>query len=367
MYKDGPFSAIGFYKILIIKTSSLGDIIQSFPVLPYLHRRFSNVVIDWVVEESFASIVRAHPLIRKAIPVNMKQLKKHWFGFGPWRRLFQSIHALRQETYHIVFDLQGNCKSGAMTFCAKGNTKVGLSLSSVREWPNILATQVRFKIPQQINIRQQHLQLLQRFFKDDRDIDTPGVCLTLLPSEQGQFRSILQVRALQSSCKIMVCPGSKWVNKQLPIATLCSLLGKMHQELQATFLLVWGGEEEKRDCEEIQRQFPTKSYLAEPLSLPLWQNLMHAVDLIFAVDSSALHLCGTTATPSFSVFGPTDAIVFKPLGPRHFAYQGKCPYGRTFAKTCPVLRSCATGACIRNLAADAIYDAFIVWWRSLDK
>src|SRR3990167_7437493 len=63
-------------QILIIKTSSLGDIIQALYVLDYLHAKFSNVAIDWVIENSFQMIVASHPLIRSAIPIETKGLKK---------------------------------------------------------------------------------------------------------------------------------------------------------------------------------------------------------------------------------------------------------------------------------------------------
>ena len=100
------------------------------------------------------------------------------------------------------------------------------------------------------------------------------------------------------------------------------------------------------------------SVVVDRLPLPTWQNLMDEVDLVIAVDSSALHLCGTTSTPSFSIFGPTSQRVFKPMGERHFAVQGSCPYGRTFEKQCPVLRSCPTGACIKELTVEELFEAF---------
>jgi heptosyltransferase-1 len=141
-------------------------------------------------------------------------------------------------------------------------------------------------------------------------------------------------------------------------------LQRIHGRLNASFLFIWGDSAEKAYCEEIQRCFPDRSLLVDRLPLPTWQNLMNEVDLVIAVDSSALHLCGTTSTPSFSVFGPTKPDIFKPIGHRHFSFEGKCPYGRTFAKTCPILRSCPTGACIRELTAEEIFQAFAKWWET---
>jgi heptosyltransferase-1 len=73
------------------------------------------------------------------------------------------------------------------------------------------------------------------------------------------------------------------------------------------------------------------------------------------MDSATLHLCGTTSTPSFSLFGPSSASIYKPLGEHHVAFQGSCPYGRTFVKRCPILRTCKTGACMKDLTAKRIF------------
>src|SRR5882724_4710863 len=111
MYKDPVNPA----SILIVKTSSLGDIIQAFNVLDDLHNRFPTASIDWAVEASFHSIVAAHPLVRRAIPLAIKRRRNLW----------GALRALRQDRYDLVFDLQANCKSGLITLLARGGIKVG--------------------------------------------------------------------------------------------------------------------------------------------------------------------------------------------------------------------------------------------------
>jgi heptosyltransferase-1 len=82
-------------KVLIVKTSSLGDIIQSFGVLDYLHNKFPGVEVDWVVESSLQSIVSAHPLVHKAIPVDTKSIRKKWSG------IVAAIKTLREQQYDL--------------------------------------------------------------------------------------------------------------------------------------------------------------------------------------------------------------------------------------------------------------------------
>lgn len=325
-------------RILIVKTSSLGDIVQALDVLYDLHQRFPAASIDWVLEARLCPLAAAHPWIRKAIPFDRR---------NPWR----SLRELRKESYDLLFDLQGNCKSGLITLCARSAVKVGYGLQSAAEWPNVLATHVRFNVSKRQNIRSFYLHLIEQYFETAMPPARVGVRFHLAQNEQEKVMQILA--QIPSKLKIMVCPGSKWANKQLRPETLIAFL----QKIEASFLLMWGDASEKALCEQIAAHLET-AVVVDRLPLPTWQNLMNEVDLVIAVDSSALHLCGTTQTPSFSIFGPTSPEVFKPLGSHHFAIQGACPYGRTFAKQCPVLRTCPTGACMKEFTAEALFEAF---------
>jgi heptosyltransferase-1 len=358
MYKDSEISAT---KVLIVKTSALGDIVQAFNVLDYLHNRFPNIQIDWVVEQSLVSLVRAHPLVHQAVALDIRGLKKSW------KHLIATIRILRKKRYDLLFDLQGNCKSGVITLLSRSRVKVGFGWNSVRERPNLFFTRHHFDVPKSQNIRLQYVGLVQQYFNDSSLIEAGGVRFNIPLDEQEKVRQILSNPKLKSPMRVMVCPGSKWVNKQLPLETLSQFLAKIQTDYQASFLLMWGAEEERAFCTELQARFPSTSQVIDKLSLPTWQNLMNEVQLVIAVDSSALHLCGTTPIPSFSLFGPTSPNIFKPIGHRHYSLQGPCPYGRTFEKACPILRTCPTGSCIRSLSADAIYESFSGWWKTLSK
>lgn len=349
-------------RFLIIKTSSLGDIIQAFNVLDYLHQRFPSAQMDWVTEKASFSMVKSHPLVQDAILFEAKTWKKSLF----FKKTFSSIRSffrrLRRVKYDAIFDLQGNCKSGVVTFLARAKKKVGFDLHSVREWPNVLATSVRFNIPKTSNIRLQYLKVLQNYFQDSAPLSLKGVRLNLKEEETEKLEKILTAAKACGEKRMMVCPHAKWPNKQLDFSVLVQLLRFIHKKYQMGFLFLWGNEKEREFSQSLKSSFSDKSILVEKLSLPTWQNLMNDVDLVFAVDSSAMHLCGTTSTPSFSVFGPTSIEIYKPLGKNHFALQGPCPYGKVFKKHCPLLRTCPTGACIRKLESQRIIRAFASWW-----
>lgn len=341
-------------KILIVKTSALGDLIQSLPVVNDLLQRFPHASIDWAVEETLSGVLRSFPLLHTVIAVPLRQWKKNLFSKSAWKLLLQSIKNLRQEKYDYVFDLQGNCKSGLLTFLSRGKTKVGFSFFSVREWPNIFATTVRFFVPKEMNIQKQYLFIISQVFKESSPLVSS--CFFSTTEEERKWADSLIDDP--SRLHIMVCPGSQWKNKQLSEEVWVQFLNRIAQEYPAKFFLIWGSFEEREACEKICAGCQKSVVLDRKLSIPVWQYAMHRMDVVIALDSSALHLAGTTKTPTFSIFGPTLSTVFRPLGAQHVSLQGPCPYGRVFIKQCPILRTCPTGACIKNISAETLFQQF---------
>ena len=351
-------------KILIVKTSALGDIIHSFPVVDYIKHLFPQSQIDWVVESSFAELVRAHPDIHTVFPVKVKKWRA-----APWKKenrveMRAFCRALRSNEYDVIFDLQGNVKSGCFTGLARGKHKVGFSRSVVPEWPNLLFTNKRYTPPSKQNIRQDYLFLVQSFFNQFLTVQA-RVKLQTQREEQEKIQHLLTDTRLQRTSRLIVCPGSNWTNKQLTPQCLQEFLMKIHQQTQATFLLVWGNAQEKEMAHRLHQTLPQASVIVEKLSLAGLQSLMHQVEGVIAMDSLPLHLAGTTATPTYAIFGASSAQKYNPLG-KGAAFQGGCPYQQTFEKRCALLRTCTTGLCIKGIDPQQLFEHFIQWWQTVE-
>lgn len=325
---------------LIIRTSAIGDIVQTFPVVDYLKRRYPEAWIDWVVEESYAPLLKAHPDVDQVLAVQTQK----------WRRqLYLSSEVsdfrknLREKRYDAVFDLQGNTKSALFTFMARG-PKVGFGWQTVPEKANWFAASHHFDPPLNGPIQLRYLSVVQSYFHDSSPFVPAEVLLKLTPQEESQLETFRQ-----GDLRILVAFGSKWENKRLSPATLKQFLDSIAEKYRPVFYFIGGTSRELAEAQELTERFAPQSVLIGKISLPLLQAVMREMSLVIAMDSAALHLCGTTKTPSFSIFGPSLATVYKPVGDQHIHIQGTCPYQRQFESRCPVLRSCPTGACIRDL------------------
>lgn len=346
-------------RFLIVKTSSLGDIVHTWPVANYLRTKFPGAQVDWVVESRCQELVATHPEITRTLCIDIRRWRKGVFTREAWDEIRAFRKELRAVSYDAVFDLQGNAKSALITLQARAKVKVGYGWRTAAEWPNALSTNVHVNPPLGRNIREDYLRIAQEYFKDTETFAPAPSLLTLNTDQQKQLQTILQAPELVGKERMMVCPGSAWRNKQLEERALLDFLKKVHATRPCAFIFVWGSPDEQRLARELKHAFPADAIVVERLPFPVLQHLMNNTQLVFAMDSLALHLAGTTSAKTFGFFGPSLGSKYIPLGEGHRLFQGTCPYGRSFSTRCPIMRSCPTGACLREVGGDALFESFL--------
>ncbi len=320
-------------KVLIVKSSALGDIIQAFQILAPLKKQFPGCQIDWVVEAPFKDIVEAHPLIDHAILIETRK----WRKLKSLKTLKETVIKLRSTPYDFVIDLQGNIKSGLITWLSKGK-KGGYGWKTAPEKVNTFFTNIHVNPEPGHNQREDYFEIVKK---------TIGFEAPILFEE-------LPMKPIKN---IMVCPGSAWPNKQLTNECLKDFLSRLSVH-GFHFHMVWGSPAEKATCELIAKEVPN-TVIVDRRPIPELAKRMKEMDLVIAMDSMALHLAGDLQVPTFSLFGPSNAERYKPLGKNAFTFQGACPYGRTFERRCPLMRTCETGACLRSESGETLYNSFV--------
>ena len=328
-------------KFLIIKTSALGDIVHTFPAIQLIRKIVPDAVIDWVVEKQCAELIRAHPLVNKVIEIETKKWRKA--PFASWTEINAAATSIRKDSYDVVFDFQGNIKSGIVMGLARGVKKVGFGAKSVPEMPNLLFSNTRINLEPGLNIRNDYLSLVEGVLGKKEDVET-----TLLAMKGGHNLD---------GVNILVCPGSNWENKRLSENSLLEFLRKIEFEKNCKFWITQNNAKEMSFALELCNKLKNAEVL-QSVSLPMLQNWMASMDLVIAMDSLPLHLAAEANVPTMSIFGPSLAAKYAPTGSKHVSIQGVCPYGQVFVKRCPLLRKCKTGACMKNISAEELFTKF---------
>ncbi|HEY0664595.1 MAG TPA: lipopolysaccharide heptosyltransferase I, partial [Gallionella sp.] len=119
-------------RILLIKTTSLGDVLHNLPVVSDIVRHYPDAQIDWAVEEGFAALPKLHPAVRSVIPVAVRRWRKQLFHAATWREIGAFRASLSAQQYDICIDTQGLFKSALLMRGAQG-LRCGMDRASARE------------------------------------------------------------------------------------------------------------------------------------------------------------------------------------------------------------------------------------------
>ena len=146
-------------RVLIVKTSSMGDVVHALPAVTDLHRAVPGVQVDWLVEAPFAAIPRLHAGVARVLPLAWRQWRKSWWAPATRAAMAALRTDLRRERYDLVIDLQGLLKSALWGLQARGPL-VGYGFSSAREPAAALFYRRRADVPRQLQAVQRNRRLV---------------------------------------------------------------------------------------------------------------------------------------------------------------------------------------------------------------
>lgn len=133
-------------RILLVKTTSLGDVVHCLPAVTDMATLFPGVAIDWVVEETYVDVVRLHPGVSRVLPVAIRRWRKNLASRATRDEMAQFRRDLRSQHYDLVIDAQGLAKSALIARMARGE-RHGLDRASAREWIAALAYEHCHPVP----------------------------------------------------------------------------------------------------------------------------------------------------------------------------------------------------------------------------
>ncbi|MGB8339134.1 MAG: lipopolysaccharide heptosyltransferase I [Burkholderiales bacterium] len=279
--------------ILLIKTSSLGDVIHNLPVATDLAAHFPGVNIDWVVEENFADIPALHPGVRRVIPIAMRRWRKNLLQKNTWREIEQFKKNLRQENYDAVLDTQGLIKSALITRWARG-AKYGFDFFSVREPLASLVYDKKYTVNKQLHAVERNRRLAEQAIDYNQffSINYGIAALPLNASWLAQGKYAVLLHATSRADKEW--PEARWIE-----------LGKKLHGRRIFSVLPWGSEAEKVRAESLAAAIPDA--IAPPqLSIKDAASLIAGAEIIIGVDTGLTHLAAALNKPVVAVFCATS-------------------------------------------------------------
>ena len=277
--------------ILLVKTSSMGDVIHNLPVVSDLRAQFPEAHIDWVVEEAFAEIPRLHPDVREVFPVSLRRWKKRLLLPATWREIGATRREIAATDYDVALDTQGLVKSAWITRWTKGVhlARMGYAADSAREPLAARAYDATFSIPRNLHAVERNRQLAAAALGYTL---TQEVDYGLAGAQSENSRSVVFFTATSRDDKLW--SEANWVN-----------LGRALAARGLSLLLPGGNDDERERAARIARHIPNAQAIP-PMRLSDLATLIAHARFAVGVDTGLAHLAAAVKTPILALYTATD-------------------------------------------------------------
>ena len=315
---NAAFKSSLFYlpmRILLVKTSSLGDVIHNLPVVSDLRRCFPNAQIDWCVEEAFSDIPRLHPEVSEIVPVALRRWRKTLTQWATWREIGKFRKRLGQTYYDVILDTQGLIKSALIARQAKGR-HCGYAAEVARESLAAVFYDETFVIPPNVHAVERNRWLAAAAFEIPADlplnygISTPAVNLSWFVGS----RYAVLLTATSRDDKLWDETNWKTIAQNLFKRGLTPVFPS-------------GNAIERQRVERIVSNVPG-AIVAPPLKLNELACLIGGSALAIGVDTGLVHLATALRVPTIAVFVASDPALTGVYGSgfiRNLGAQGQAP------------------------------------------
>ena len=281
-------------RVLVVKTSSMGDVVHALPLITDLADALPGVVIDWVVEEGFADIARLHPAVRRVIPVALRRWRRAMFRPATWREIDAARSSVR-GAYDAALDCQGLLKSAWVAHWA-GCPIYGYDRDSARE---PLATRLYrrgFAVPRNLHAIARNRALGAAAFRyTARGAPRFGLRVA---EPQGE------AAALVKRPFAMLLTNASRPTKLLPDAHWHALADTLAAR-GLRCVLPWGSDEE-RVATERRAAGMRDACVAPRLPLAAMAPVLAAARAIVGLDTGLTHLAAALGVPTVGVFCDYD-------------------------------------------------------------
>lgn len=308
--------------ILIVKTSSLGDIIHTLPAVSDAARAIPGLQIDWVVEEAFAEIPAWHPAVNRVIPVAIRRWRKNWWRnlFGGEMRQFRQL--LKHTRYDLIIDAQGLLKSALICRQARGPI-AGLDKNSIKETAASWFYQQRYAVPRAEHAVQRVRQLFARAlgYAFDASALDYGIEGRRSTSRDGEAQPTL-----------MFLHGTTWDSKHWP-EPYWRELARLASEAGYRVKLPWGTADEEARAVAVAQGLAGVRVLPR-MSLTALAGELSASDGVVAVDTGLGHLAAALNCPTVAIYGATNPFLSGTFGYHQLQLKSDLPCAPCMRKQC---------------------------------
>lgn len=307
-------------RILLIKPSSLGDIVHALPVVSVLKEQWPTAHVTWLVKRQWADLVERAEGVDRVWPVDTTA--RDWV---------RQVRALRHECFDLAIDLQGLFRSGALAGLCGAPRRIGFA--NGREGSPWFYTQL-------VRVPQREMHAVDRYLLVAEAL---GACLESPPqfrfkiaeSDMAVVRSTFQSHGvLLDRPWVAMHVSARWPTKRWPLGSFAAVIDQLDQEGLGPAVLI-GSSDDRHDVDQL-RALTKGAFVDLTGAVPLGclPALLSKATVLVTNDSGPMHVAAALGTPVVAMFGPTSAVRTGPYGPGHYVLTAQVPCSPCFSRVC---------------------------------
>ena len=329
-----------YRRILIIKPSSLGDVIHALPTLAALRDRFPSAHITWLVKRQWAGVLERAVGLDRIWPIES--------GLQGWLRM---APALRAAAFDLVIDLQGLFRSGAIAWLTGCRTRVGFA--NAREGSPFCYTQ-RVTIPTpDMHAVDRYLLIASAVGASPKGASPFRISLT--DTDRERVAQLLTDCGVGPEAQwIAMNVSARWDTKRWPPEHFAAVADALQEEGLGPVALIGAADDRSATNAVLMRMRTTPIDLTGQTTPELLPALLASTSLLLTNDSGPMHIAVAMGTPVVALFGPTSPVRTGPYGPEHRVLRSGVPCSPCFSRTC---RNPVQLECLTTIGPKAVIDA----------
>ena len=314
-------------RILVIKPSSLGDVVHGLAFLAAIRRCYPDAEIDWVIARGIDGLLEGHPMISKLWVIDKDRWKRP-LSLGSTIAELRALHSgMRERNYDIAVDLQGLFRSGLIAWLSGSKVRVGIEGS--REGSGMFYTHIAPADPA-LHAVDRCLAAARYIGCADGPVEFP-VLSSPYPLPDGDYAVIV--------------PGARWQTKRWAPERF----GELASMLPIRSYVVGSSEDTWLADKVVGHSGGHAESLAGKTNLKQLATVLKGARFVITNDTGTMHIAAGLGVPVVAIFGPTDPAKTGPYGPIHTVL-----YGDLQCSPCRKKHHCPGAACMNTITVDDV-------------
>jgi heptosyltransferase-1 len=327
-------------RILILKPSSLGDVIQALPVLRLLKKHLPHSEIFWWIDSSLAPLIEGDPDLAGIIRFE----RKRWAKPRHWLEMAASIRALRARKFDWVIDLQCLARSAAFAWLAAGKFLVGLD--EVREGARGFYD---VAVPRESFLT----HAVDWYLTALKPLGVPvSHDFTWLPPRPDVAAVVNSKWPADDHRWVALQPGARWDNKRWPAASFAEVVRVLSREFPEARFAILGSKEDDALGKLIAAAAPDQCLnLCGRTTLPEMVEWVRRCELMVTNDTGPMHVAAALGKPMVALFGPTEPQRTGPYGKLEDVLRVELPCSPCLSPQCTYSKP---NECLRLISPEVV-------------